>query len=356
MTDSVQTNRTGTDDALFFAIPVSRLIIASLLSCGLYEGYWIYRNWAILKRRHTLSIWPLCRGVFGIFTCHDLLRRVHDDLEASAIRPASFSPGLLATGFVVATLLGTAATRGADPVMSVVGFLVPTFLFLVPVQRYINTLQTTGTPPQSYASWSKGQLICVGIGVIIWGVTLSDFLSSGVLSSGPPQAYTKGGLHFSHFPNWSVVKDGPIEGDPDQRIVRIEGPADALVQFIIVSAANLQTLEGYADAVAAGRVSAIEQSGALAAASAARVSKATSEPTNERVNGEELEGIRQLFSVSAFGQPLVHEALFFLVATGDRKVFVMTQVPLNRPARVREGMKLILNTLALDGYGHREAS
>ena len=67
---------------LFLYIPPARLILLSIASLGLYEAYWLYKNWRYLKERDGLNISPFCRGVIGIFFCHSLLRRIHEDEEA----------------------------------------------------------------------------------------------------------------------------------------------------------------------------------------------------------------------------------------------------------------------------------
>src|ERR1051326_4300794 len=60
--------------AMFLYIPLSRLIIMSLVSFGLYEVYWMYRNWKFLQERDGLDINPLGRGIFGQLFVYQLLK------------------------------------------------------------------------------------------------------------------------------------------------------------------------------------------------------------------------------------------------------------------------------------------
>ena len=57
--------QTHTPRPLFLHIPVPRLILLSIASCGLYEAYWIYKNWRYIKERDGLNIRPFWRGVFA---------------------------------------------------------------------------------------------------------------------------------------------------------------------------------------------------------------------------------------------------------------------------------------------------
>lgn len=84
------TNAKETNSPLFLYIPVSRLIILSIVSMSLYEAYWVYKNWRYIKERDGLDIRPFWRGWFGVFFCHSLLRRIHEDGQARACVQPSF--------------------------------------------------------------------------------------------------------------------------------------------------------------------------------------------------------------------------------------------------------------------------
>ena len=52
---------------LFLHVPVSRVIAMSIVSMGLYNAYWIYKNYRYVKERERSRIWPFWRGIFGFF-------------------------------------------------------------------------------------------------------------------------------------------------------------------------------------------------------------------------------------------------------------------------------------------------
>ncbi len=107
---------TGPLDPLFLHISVTRLILMSVASVGLYEVYWIYKNWKYIKEREGLRIRPFWRGVFGVFFCHSLLWRIKEDKAASALIEPSFWVHL-ATGWVILTIL----TEYIGPFVSIPG-------------------------------------------------------------------------------------------------------------------------------------------------------------------------------------------------------------------------------------------
>jgi hypothetical protein len=164
--------QTQTPGPLFLHIPVPRLILLSIASCGLYEAYWIYKNWRYIKERDGLDIRPFWRGVFGIFFCHSLLRRIHEDKEARAVAEPAFSPNALATGFVVLVILANLIGRAPSAIASIIAFVMPSYLCLMPVQNYVNSVSQKRSPNSGYYGWSAGHIVCLVLGLIVWALTV----------------------------------------------------------------------------------------------------------------------------------------------------------------------------------------
>ena len=165
---------TTPSEALFLHIPVARLILLSIVSCGLYEAYWIYKNWRFLKERKGLAIRPFWRGVFGIFFCHSLLKDIYADREARTILEPAFSPTGLATGWVILIILANLVGRLPGPIVSIISFVIPSYLFLVPVQNYINSVTRMQDGWSGYYRWSSGHIVCLIFGIILWVLMISE--------------------------------------------------------------------------------------------------------------------------------------------------------------------------------------
>jgi hypothetical protein len=155
---------------LFLYIPPARLILLSIVSLSIYEAYWIYKNWRYVKERDRLDIQPFWRGVFGVFFCHSLLRRIHADEQARAVEVPTFSPGGLATGWVILLLIANLVGRLPGTAASVIAAFIPSFLCLVPVQNYVNAVTEKRNPGQPYYGWSSGHIVCLVIGIIVWAL------------------------------------------------------------------------------------------------------------------------------------------------------------------------------------------
>jgi len=157
-------------EPMFFHISGARLVLMSIASWGLFELYWIYRNWQYLKERDGLNIRPFWRGVFSIFFIHKLMGTIHDDPQANRVVKAAFSPSLLATIWVVMLLVGNISGKAEDPGLNLLGLVVsfPSFLLFLPVQNYINAVNKAISPDTPHTKWSAGQHACLVVGVFIW--------------------------------------------------------------------------------------------------------------------------------------------------------------------------------------------
>lgn len=158
-------------EPLFLYIPISRLVWMSILTVGLYEVYWMYKNWRYIGKRYGLDISPFWRGSFGIFFVGELLVRIHNDIEANAVEIPRFHASSLAIGWVVLVFLPmiidryTVALSGHD-ISSFLGYI-PTFLCFVPVQMYINSVTRKRSGDIPYYGWSVGHILCLVFGLVI---------------------------------------------------------------------------------------------------------------------------------------------------------------------------------------------
>lgn len=168
------TSPATTNGAMFFYIPAHRLIVINFFSCGLYSLFWMERNWRYLKDRDGLKIQPTSRAVFGIFYIHALLKAIKTDAIAKQIKQAEFSPGGLASGFIIFVILSRVLSSVPALAAAVIGLIVfaVTPCFLLPVQNYINAINEASPVRPAYFGWSKGQIGILVVGVLCWLTSL----------------------------------------------------------------------------------------------------------------------------------------------------------------------------------------
>jgi hypothetical protein len=146
---------------MYFPVSPVKLLVMSICTFGLYEIFWYYNNWCIIKEREESEIWPFARAIFAFFFCYPLFNRVRGTAESQ--EPGrSLAAGPLAAGWIIFTILAYLP----DPFWLVSFFSV---VFLVPVQATVNRINLAAHPghdPNStFTGWNK-------VGVVIGGLLL----------------------------------------------------------------------------------------------------------------------------------------------------------------------------------------
>jgi hypothetical protein len=152
----------------FFAVSPFKLVVLSVCTLGLYQIYWFYRHWVLIKERSEPDITPWARAFFGFFWCYSCFEFIREDerrLDVESQLPA----GPLAVGWIAASL----AWRLPD-LYSLIGFLAP--LLLVPVQQHVNHINALVAPDHDkntrFSAWNWLAVAAGGIfvGLMILGL------------------------------------------------------------------------------------------------------------------------------------------------------------------------------------------
>ena len=152
---------------VFFPVSVTKLIVMSTFTFGLYELYWFYRNWQHVKKNEESNIVPVLRAIFGIFFCYAFFERVKE--EADDLNTRSIPAGWLAAGWILFSLFG----RLPDPYW-LLAFVAS--IFLLPVQISINAINQQIVPGHDsnnrFGAWN---IVGIIIGSIFWVLVLIEF-------------------------------------------------------------------------------------------------------------------------------------------------------------------------------------
>lgn len=144
----------------------SQFIWFCLLSWGLYGLWWQFKAWRFFKQQDQSDSWPAARALFSLFTVHELGQRV-EKLARQQGQTVAFSPGNLAGGYVVVSLLAWLP----DPYFVVSVF---SFAFLLPLFSAFNEALLAS---DSYAAavrpgLSGRHLALVVLGGLLWVLLL----------------------------------------------------------------------------------------------------------------------------------------------------------------------------------------
>ncbi|MEO8629031.1 MAG: hypothetical protein ABI612_13150 [Betaproteobacteria bacterium] len=131
-------------DAPLFAVPLRKLVLLSVCSLGIYQLYWFYRNWQLIKIHTGEDISPFWRTALAPLYCYQCFSRIRDCEQAPYfidVLPAGF----LATGWIATTLMWR--LRLPEPFWLISTLSV---LFLLPVQMRANRMNQTAAPEHDH--------------------------------------------------------------------------------------------------------------------------------------------------------------------------------------------------------------
>ncbi|MEP6605903.1 MAG: hypothetical protein ABJA60_07270 [Nitrosospira sp.] len=165
---------------VFFRVSLFKLTIMSLFTLGLYEIYWCYRNWQLVKAHETLRILPFARAFFTIFFCYQFFVWVRKaGLRQKNSQP--LAPGALAVGWIAFYFIG-----GLPDPYWVISLL--KVFFLLPVQariNHINAIQAPTLDINSHFSPWNWVVIVVGAILFIFAIIESFSPDPHIIEAGP---------------------------------------------------------------------------------------------------------------------------------------------------------------------------
>lgn len=153
----------------YFSISVQRLVLLSILTFSIYDIYWFYKNWKVIKESEKSTIYPIARAIFAIFYCHRFFKQVHSSVTNKGYTN-DFSPGWLATGYIAAlvlsNLLGRYETTNVLYNLLWLSISLSSIVFLVPIQKAINFYNEKVHGAVVKKGASRGEIAIIIIGII----------------------------------------------------------------------------------------------------------------------------------------------------------------------------------------------
>ena len=142
----------------------------SILTLGIYEIYWFYKNWQAVKSAEGQKISPFWRAIFAIFFCHSLFKKVLESAKSHDYKE-SYSPGWLATAYILLLVIGNGLSRvesydvGFNLLWLIIA--VATFIPLMSIQKAINyNNEKIKGDDVLTPGFSGGEVVLIVIGVI----------------------------------------------------------------------------------------------------------------------------------------------------------------------------------------------
>ncbi len=171
--DESSTPEIATDSSLptlYFPVSPLKLVVMSTCTFGLYELFWYFNNWYMIKEHDQIKISPMGRAFFAFFFCYPLFKRIRVTADSRQLRKP-LTPGPLAAGWIIFTILA----RLPDPFWL---FSVLSVLFLLPVQKTVNEINRVTdpghNPNRTFTGWNIAGVVVGGLAWVL--ILIGTFL------------------------------------------------------------------------------------------------------------------------------------------------------------------------------------
>lgn len=155
---------------IYFAISPMKLVVMSICTMGIYQLYWFYKNWVVIKGRERSNIMPFWRAFFAFVFCYSLFKKVQASSATLSLEKL-MSPGLLAIGYIIISF----SVNLPNPFWLIMYFAV---ILLLPVQTMVNNINDHIAPGHDKNDKFTGWNIfgVVGGGLFFLLIMLSAFM------------------------------------------------------------------------------------------------------------------------------------------------------------------------------------
>lgn len=246
---------TKTDSSIeYFSISPKRLALFSILTLGIYEIYWFYKNWEAVKKAENLKISPLGRAIFAVFYCNSLFKKVLESAKSHNYQN-SYSPGWLATAYILLLVVGNGLSRveSYDVGFNLIWLIVAisTFIPLLSVQKAINfnNEKIKGTSDLK-SGFSGGEVVLIIIGLawfllVLWGSFIPaepDYSFNSSNSAQTTNTYSKADLISDTVRQIKAEMVLPNQLDEVTKLVDISAQPDAIRYHYTLSGVDTSSL------------------------------------------------------------------------------------------------------------------
>lgn len=167
----------------FFVKAPLHYALLSLLTFGIYDIYWFYMNWMIVRNASKRKMLPFWRALFAIFWIWPLFRLV-TAVAAQRGKPSDYSPVVLAATYVATGLTSYSFERDSK---QTTGLLLVSFMLalvriapVLAIQQPMLEVNRSTNPAAAYEPATKAEVAIMVIGMIFYALGIYAILTQPV--------------------------------------------------------------------------------------------------------------------------------------------------------------------------------
>lgn len=154
------TNTPNLAEPIYFPVSLFKLVVMDLCTLGLYQVYWFYKNWMLIKERERSNIIPALRAIFAVLFCYACFKRIRATGEEHLAMDLAIGP--LAAAWIIVTILW----KLPDPYW-LISFA--SIVFLLPIQNAVNQVNAKLSPNHNpNRQFSKANIAAIVVGGLVF--------------------------------------------------------------------------------------------------------------------------------------------------------------------------------------------
>ncbi len=143
----------------FFTTSILKLVLMSICTFGLYELYWFYHNWVLIKERTGKNIMPFWRAFFAPLWAYSCFKHIKTSARENNIQESLSIGSLAVLYFIIEAFSGL-----PDPLWLISLF---SFALIIPVNnaalKVNNKLVTDFKNNEEFSGWNWVALVLGGL-------------------------------------------------------------------------------------------------------------------------------------------------------------------------------------------------
>lgn len=156
--------------ARYYAPSTLKVALLAVATLGIYQTYWLYRQWKVVRTQRGQDLSPFWRAVFDIFFVGRLFRIIRGDVEGAEV-PTKGSTSALTNAFIIAEVISRATARMESSWLWLVGFasVVPVVILQGEINQLLARREPHGPPPEGFGA---GAIVLLVLGALGWALVI----------------------------------------------------------------------------------------------------------------------------------------------------------------------------------------
>jgi len=231
----------------YFSISLTRLFLLSVITLGIYQFYFFYKNWIIVKKSENSTIFPVVRALLPVIFCYSLFKRVFKSAEMQGYRtrfmpcPAAFIAIVYSIFLIISSILTQFSFSNLFLKHFIVSILMAFPILAVQNAINFNNAKIKGSPDLRKI-FSRGEILLIIFGILVFFIVAQEsWLLRDEYKVVNKNTKTENISDFkTNFINLTVqkLKNGnnlPMKIDDKTTIVDITAEPNAIRYYIAVS-------------------------------------------------------------------------------------------------------------------------